>query len=63
MWKLQTDRKIDTRPSDIRRLDELSLCLVIPWPDGFPQYFDADTEAHREAILTATAQEVLPWQL
>ena len=52
---------------DARRLTELSLALVIPWNDGFPQYYlaaDGSNMAERMGeLLDATADEVLPWQL
>jgi hypothetical protein len=51
-------------PADIERLNDLSLALVIPWPDGWPQYLgDVDTPQGRRWLLEMTKGERLPWEL
>ena len=46
-----------------QRLHDLALALIIPWADGFPQYWmNADNREHREAqIYQATEKLPLPW--
>jgi hypothetical protein len=52
---------------DAQRLTDLSLALIIPWRDGFPQYWlarDGSNAPQRmREILDATECERLPWQL
>jgi hypothetical protein len=52
-----TDQELD-------RLHELALALIIPWRDGWPQYYmDANNEHERLLqVLEATKHERLPWQ-
>jgi hypothetical protein len=39
--------------------------MVIPWKDGFPQYWlNEQNESQRmREILNATEDEVLPWEM
>lgn len=48
-----------------RRLTDLSLAMVIPWRDGWPQWWlnDENELERMQEILDATADEVLPWAL
>ena len=48
-----------------QRLTDLCLALVIPWRDGWPQWwFDDENETERiQEILDATTDERLPWEL
>lgn len=52
------------RNPDAQRLDDLALAMVIPWKDGFPQYWlDEKNEQQRmREILDATENLRLPWE-
>ena len=64
-WKTTRIEKFDGLSADAKRLNELALCMVIPWSDGFPQFYlarDGSNMAERMAeILDATATERYPW--
>jgi hypothetical protein len=50
---------------ELGRLHELALAMVIPWRDGWPQYWmDESNEDERLLeVLKATKDEKLPWEL
>jgi hypothetical protein len=60
MFKLA--KSVEVYPAEFQRLTDLSLAMVIPWADGFPQFIgDVDTPQGRRRILEATKNERLPW--
>jgi len=65
-WETRRTEEIGIS-ADAARLNELALCMVIPWTDGLPQYYlarDGSNMAKRmREILNATENERLPWQL
>jgi hypothetical protein len=64
-WETRRHETIEYQSALARRLTDLSLAGVIPWPSGFPQYWlspDGSNEEQRmNEIADATADEVLPW--
>jgi hypothetical protein len=63
-WRFE--KVIELGPDAIEtRLTDLSLAMVIPWADGWPQYWlnETNLEQRIEEILAATAKERLPWQI
>lgn len=67
-WAVRRIETVEREPHpDAKRLNDLALCMTIPWNDGFPQYWlarDGSNMAERMAeILDATENERLPWQL
>jgi len=64
MWKIQKEVEVGNMPAAAKRLNELALCLVLPRPEGFPQYMgDVDTPAGWDILLKLTERERYPWQL
>ena len=63
VWRVQNDVEVSNMPAAAKRLNELALCLVLPHPDGFPQYFgNVDHPSVWEELLKLTAKERFPWQ-
>jgi hypothetical protein len=48
-----------------QRLTDLSLAMVIPWNDGFPQFWlnEQNMPKRMREILDATENEALPWEI
>jgi len=63
-WRVERECRMQFKTAQEQRLHDLALALIIPWPDGFPQYWlNADNEAQRcDEIREATKNERLPWQ-
>ena len=59
-----TNFEVGPRSANLR-LTELSLAMVIPWKDGWPQWWlnDENEGERMREILEATADEVLPWEM
>lgn len=63
-WQPRRIEAIERAPADITRLFDLSLAMIVPWKDGYPQYIgDMDTPEGWQMILEATKEIRLPWQL
>ncbi len=64
-WQVQRTERIERGlHPDAQRLTDLSLCLIVPWKDGFPQYVgDMDTPEGWTMILEACKDVRLPWEL
>jgi hypothetical protein len=63
-WTRCESREMGPSP-DQQRLTDLSLALIIPWKDGFPQYWlnEQNEQMRMGEILIATDDERLPWEL
>jgi hypothetical protein len=64
-WKVEREGVLmEFKTAQEQRLHDLALCLVIPWPSGFPQCFweTAPMAQRLDEIQWATAREKLPWQ-
>jgi len=66
MAKWRDQGGADTLPAD-HRLKELALAMVIPWGDGWPQYYAGEMYSREwcermQEVERATKNEVLPWQ-
>jgi hypothetical protein len=64
-WQLRRTQMVEKGLSpDARRLTDLSLALIIPWKDGFPQYWlnEQNEQQRMGEILDATDHERLPWE-
>jgi hypothetical protein len=63
-WCQCASREMGMSP-DQQRLIDLSLALIIPWKDGFPQYWmnEQNEQQRMGEILIATDHERLPWEL
>jgi len=66
-WKIARHETVERGlHPDARRLTDLSLAMIVPWRDGFPQYWllpdGSNTELRMRQILDATENETLPWE-
>jgi hypothetical protein len=64
-WRAERTERVERgRTPDAQRLTDLSLALVVPWPDGYPQYVGPmDSPDGWTTILNATKNIRLPWEL
>lgn len=65
-WTDGQTQKIERGMSPLaRRLTDLSLAMIIPWPDGFPKYWLSPDGSNDELRMNeiAEADERLPWEL
>lgn len=66
-WQVQRTERIEQRTGTAQRLTDLSLAMILPWRDGFPQWWlprDGSQDDERvQEIIDVTASERLPWQL
>lgn len=64
-WQLARYRvPMHYKSAEEQRLHDLALALVIPWRDGFPQYYidDKNERQRLDEIREATKDERLPWE-
>ena len=63
-WETQRENEpMQFKDDRAQRLTDLALAMVIPWCDGYPQFWfdEGNREQREEQIYEATKGHKLPW--
>ena len=63
-WKVERENvPMQYKDGQAQRLTDLALAMVIPWMDGYPQYWvqEDNREQRERQIYEATKGHRLPW--